>query len=91
MILTPGKVPLAAWRAIAGGAAFSLDPAAMPVVAASADAVEAIVAVGKPVYGINTGFGKLASVRTPSRSLGSKRRSGTRSVSSGSSRLPPTS
>ena len=30
---------------------------------ASADCVERIVARGEPVYGINTGFGKLASVR----------------------------
>jgi histidine ammonia-lyase len=32
-------------------------------VAASAAAVERILAKGEPVYGINTGFGKLASVR----------------------------
>ena len=32
-------------------------------IAASADAVARIVAKGEPVYGINTGFGKLASVR----------------------------
>lgn len=29
----------------------------------SAQVVDAIVAKGEPVYGINTGFGKLASVR----------------------------
>ena len=70
MKLTPGKVPLAAWRAIARGEAFSLDPAALPAVAASAAAVAAIVAEGKPVYGINTGFGKLASVRIAPDELG---------------------
>ena len=37
--------------------------AARNAVAASAAAVERIVAQGAPVYGINTGFGKLASVR----------------------------
>ena len=74
MKLTPGKVPLAAWRAIARGEAFSLDPAAMPAVAASAAAVEAIVAEGKPVYGINTGFGKLASVRIAPDELGQLQR-----------------
>ena len=63
MILTPGQVPLGAWRAIARGEAFSLDPAAMPEVVASAATVDAIVEKGAPVYGINTGFGKLASVR----------------------------
>src|SRR5258708_4778031 len=49
MILTPGAVPLASWRAIANGEAFSLDSAAMPAVAASAAAVDQIVAEGKAV------------------------------------------
>ena len=74
MILVPGQVPLSAWRAIARGEAFSLDPSAMPAVAASAAAVEAIVAAGKPVYGINTGFGKLASVRIAPDELGQLQR-----------------
>jgi histidine ammonia-lyase len=56
-----GSVSLTDWRAIAGGADMRLDQAAMAAVAASANAVAAIVARGKPVYGINTGFGKLAS------------------------------
>ena len=34
----------------------------MPAIAARAATVDAIVAEGAPVYGINTGFGKLASV-----------------------------
>ena len=62
-ILKPGSVPLSAWRTIYGGAAIALDEAFWPVVARSAEAVAAIVARGEPVYGINTGFGKLASVR----------------------------
>jgi histidine ammonia-lyase len=74
MILTPGKVPLAAWRAIARGEAFSLDPASAPAIAASAAAVDAIVDKGAPVYGINTGFGKLASVRIPPDELGQLQR-----------------
>ncbi len=40
-----------------------LDAAAQAAVLRSAQAVDAIVARGEPVYGINTGFGKLASVR----------------------------
>ncbi|MFG1358426.1 histidine ammonia-lyase [Xanthobacter pseudotagetidis] len=63
LVLTPGAVPLSAWRAIHSGAAFALDPACADTVAAGARAVAAIVAEGAPVYGINTGFGKLASVR----------------------------
>jgi histidine ammonia-lyase len=60
--LTPGRATLADWRAVADGAGVRLDPAALPAVEASARTVEAIAARGMPVYGINTGFGKLASV-----------------------------
>ncbi len=63
LVLRPGHVTLAQWRQVYRGAPLALDPAALPVVRASAAAVAAIVAKGAPVYGINTGFGKLASVR----------------------------
>ncbi|MFO1147941.1 MAG: histidine ammonia-lyase [Alsobacter sp.] len=63
VILHPGQVPLATWRAIYRGAPSRLDPACWPAVAASAEAIQRILAKGEPVYGINTGFGKLASVR----------------------------
>lgn len=61
--LVPGATPLADWRAIYFGAPFRLDPDSLGKIAASAEAVERILARGEPVYGINTGFGKLASVR----------------------------
>ena len=61
--ITPGAVRLADWRAIWRGAPMRLDPAADAAVAAGAAAVERILARGEPVYGVNTGFGKLASVR----------------------------
>ncbi|EYC49818.1 histidine ammonia-lyase [Hylemonella gracilis str. Niagara R] len=67
--LTPGDVPLAHWRTIYRGAALRLDAACMAAVAASAETVARIVARGEPVYGINTGFGKLASVRIPAEDL----------------------
>ena len=63
LALLPGQVPLADWRAIYRGAVPRLDPACAVGVQASADTVARIVAKGEPVYGINTGFGKLASVR----------------------------
>ncbi|HEV8305681.1 MAG TPA: histidine ammonia-lyase [Gemmatimonadales bacterium] len=47
------------------GAPVSLDPAALRAVAESRTAVEAAVAGGQTVYGVNTGFGKLAHVRIP--------------------------
>jgi histidine ammonia-lyase len=54
---------LADWRAIYEGAPVALDDACRPAVEAGAAAVAAILAKGEPVYGINTGFGRLASVR----------------------------
>jgi histidine ammonia-lyase len=63
MILKPGHVSLSEWRAIYEGARASLDPGCHAGIAASAAAVEAILARHEPVYGINTGFGKLASVK----------------------------
>ncbi|MDQ2860005.1 MAG: histidine ammonia-lyase [Pseudomonadota bacterium] len=69
VILVPGAVSLADWRAIYLGAGVKLDPATAPRVAAGAAAVERILARGAPVYGINTGFGKLASVRIDAEDL----------------------
>ncbi|MCR5873392.1 histidine ammonia-lyase [Phenylobacterium sp. J426] len=63
IVIRPGDTPLADWRAIWNGAAVRLDPATDAVVAESAAAVARILAKGEPVYGINTGFGKLATVR----------------------------
>jgi histidine ammonia-lyase len=60
--LHPGAVALAEWRAIYRGASVRLDPAAQAAIEAGAQAVTRILAKGEPVYGINTGFGKLASV-----------------------------
>jgi histidine ammonia-lyase len=61
--IVPGQVALADWKAIIGNAPVALDESCRPAIAASARAVANIVATGDPVYGINTGFGKLASVR----------------------------
>ena len=67
--LVPGAVSLADWRAIWLGAAARLDPAAWPRVAESAAAIERILGRGEPVYGVNTGFGRLASVRIAAEDL----------------------
>ena len=63
IMLKPGANTLADWRAIYRGSAVTLDPASAPRIAESAAAVERILAKGLPIYGVNTGFGKLASVR----------------------------
>ena len=62
-VLQPGATPLAAWREIYRGAGVTLDPAVAGQIAESAAAVGRILARGEPIYGINTGFGKLANVR----------------------------
>ncbi|TPE61129.1 histidine ammonia-lyase [Sandaracinobacter neustonicus] len=61
--LVPGEVPLSHWRALWRGGTPRLEPTSGAKIAASAEAVARILARGEPVYGINTGFGKLASVR----------------------------
>lgn len=63
MIIEPGHISLADWREIYEGASAELSADAWDAIDASAAAVDRIVAKGAPVYGINTGFGKLASVR----------------------------
>ncbi|MEI4487601.1 histidine ammonia-lyase [Frigidibacter sp. MR17.14] len=62
--LTPGAVPLAALEAIWRDAApVRLDPATAPAIARGAARIAEIAGGDAPVYGINTGFGKLASIR----------------------------
>ena len=61
--LIPGDVSLKQWRDIYYGETPRLDPACTPRMTESAAAIERILAKGEPVYGINTGFGKLASTR----------------------------
>jgi histidine ammonia-lyase len=63
MILVPEAVTLAELEAVWRGGEAVLDPAARPAIEAAAKRVEDVVAAGAPVYGINTGFGKLASVK----------------------------
>lgn len=61
--IAPGATPLLAWRRVLTGATVSVDPATKAKVEEGARTVEAILAKGEPVYGINTGFGKLANLR----------------------------
>ena len=67
MILTPGKVTLEDLEKIyRGSLAVTLDRAAQPAVERAADAVAKVAAGDVAVYGVNTGFGKLASISIPS-------------------------
>jgi histidine ammonia-lyase len=67
--LDPTNIDLAILRRLWRGEPASLDQASMQRVAASAQAVERIVAGGETVYGINTGFGLLANTRIPNERL----------------------
>ncbi|MGG5809569.1 histidine ammonia-lyase [Falsiroseomonas sp. CW058] len=62
-MITPGAATLAQLRAVMGGAPLPLDPAWRAATQASADALSARLATGAALYGVNTGFGKLASTR----------------------------
>ncbi|PZQ99999.1 MAG: histidine ammonia-lyase [Cereibacter sphaeroides] len=63
-ILTPGAATLAQlerlWRLESPA---KLDPSARPGVEAAANRIAAAAAGTEPVYGVNTGFGKLASLK----------------------------
>jgi histidine ammonia-lyase len=63
VLVVPAQARLAQWRDIWRGAGMVLDGRWRGTVEAGAAAVGRILARGEPVYGINTGFGKLASVR----------------------------
>jgi histidine ammonia-lyase len=65
---------LGGWRAIYFGAPVTLDARCRAAVDAGASTIEAILARHEPVYGINTGFGKLASVRIPDDDLATLQR-----------------
>ena len=61
--LAPGRVGLDALRAVWRGADVGLDADAWRAIDACAASVARIVASGKTVYGVNTGFGLLAQTR----------------------------
>lgn len=66
LTITPGKLSWPQLRAIAASfEPIALAPECEAKVRASAAAIDGIIACGKPAYGINTGFGKLAKVRIP--------------------------
>ncbi len=70
MLLAPGRLTLAGLHAFAQShERLELDAATRERLAQGARAVARIVAQGEPVYGINTGFGKLAQTHIPADQL----------------------
>ena len=61
--INAGAVSLADWRRVYRGETPMLNSSCHPKIIASAQSVARILARHEPVYGINTGFGKLASVK----------------------------
>ena len=62
LMITPGQVDLGLLRRIqAGGVRLSLDPSVRGAMASSQAVVQRILDNDEVVYGINTGFGRLAS------------------------------
>lgn len=73
--LSPGTVTLAELgRVWSGDAAAGIDAGARPAVEASAARVAVAAAGSEAVYGVNTGFGKLASVKIASADTASLQR-----------------
>ena len=70
MLVVPGHLSLAQLRQIARTREpLTLDPASAAPIAAGAAAIAAIVRRGEPAYGVNTGFGRLATTHIPSDQL----------------------
>ena len=67
--LNPESLDLATLRRLWAGTPCKLDDSSMARIRASAASVERIVASGETVYGVNTGFGLLASTRIPAERL----------------------
>ena len=65
IILNPGAVTLDQLRDIWAGTPVKLSDDALAAIDTAAASVDRIVASGKTVYGINTGFGLLAQTRIP--------------------------
>ena len=63
LVLVPGEATLATLEAIWRGQGAALDPSARDAVEVAAERVRKAAQGDVPVYGVNTGFGKLASVR----------------------------
>lgn len=67
--VVPGQVGLRELRAVMEGAPLALDPSWRGAVEASVAALERRLGEGEALYGVNTGFGKLATQRIPEAQL----------------------
>ena len=88
LLLRPGRLTLPDLRRIwSERSTLALDPAARPAVDAAAAVVAKVIAEGRTVYGVNTGFGLLARTRIDSARLLELQRALVRSHSAGTGAL----
>jgi histidine ammonia-lyase len=70
LVIRPGKSKLSLWRQIAEApTALTLHADAWSAIERSRKTVETALASGEAIYGVNTGFGKLAQKRIPDNEL----------------------
>ena len=69
LTLRPGHTDLAFWRALRDGASLELDTAAWPNITRGHMLLAKAARGNDALYGVNTGFGKLASIRIPTEKL----------------------
>ncbi len=72
--IEPGKASHADWKQVRNGAAIALPETVWPDVERSASAVQNMLMHGETVYGVNTGFGKLANTCIDRKDLGDLQR-----------------
>ena len=68
--IVPGKAPLSLWREILeSNGTVTLSQTAWPAIERARGVVEQALASGRAIYGVNTGFGRLAQKRIPNDEL----------------------
>ena len=63
LTIPPGKMTLAGWRTVREAKSVALAEEAWPAIDRSRHHIEEALASGQTIYGVNTGFGKLAQTR----------------------------
>ncbi len=88
LLLRPGRLSLLELRRVASEkTSLTLDPDAKPGVVAAEATVARVIAEGRTVYGVNTGFGLLARTRIDNDRLSELQRALVRSHSAGTGAL----
>ena len=88
--IDPGRAPLSLWRRVLEGPApVALAAQAWPDIERSRHTLEEALQSGRAVYGVNTGFGKLAQTRIPPEEINTLQRNLVLSHAAGVGELLP--